>query len=194
MILCATLGIPKGMKKCSFFFYCFLPWLFDQKWKYNFWGMQNKKPFEIILHAGRVTSLKSWKGGQKCNIHLWGFDHDIMFSHPTLKACNSPVTALIWDPCIFNLHNLLIQLYTMKTSPPCTSFQWRDSKNPPLPSIQLCIRLKLFYCGKDPQSFASNVTLYPCERSRQNHQDLLGCKSVADSDSNVSVNLQKYGP
>ena len=37
--------------------------------------MQNKKPFEIILHVGRVTGLQSWKGSQ---------------SHPTLKACNSP--------------------------------------------------------------------------------------------------------
>ena len=27
--------------------------------------MQNKKPFEIILHAERVTSLQSWKGNHK---------------------------------------------------------------------------------------------------------------------------------
>ena len=47
-------------KKCSFYFYCFLPWLFYQNWNYNFRGMQNKKPFEIILHVGRVTSLRSW--------------------------------------------------------------------------------------------------------------------------------------
>ena len=25
------------------------------------------------------------------------------------------------------------------------------------------------YCGKGHQNFASNVTLLPCERSRQNH-------------------------
>ena len=30
-------------------------------------------------------------------------------------------------------------------------------------------QLKLFYCGKGRQNFVSNVTLYPCERSRQNH-------------------------
>ena len=70
MIQCATLGIPKGMKKCSFYFNCFLPWLFDQKSKYNFRGMQDKKPFKIILYVGRVTSLQSWKGSQKWNIHL----------------------------------------------------------------------------------------------------------------------------
>ena len=32
---------------------------------YNFRAMQNKKPFELILHAGRVTSLQRWKGSQK---------------------------------------------------------------------------------------------------------------------------------
>ena len=26
---------------------------------------QNKKPFEIILHVGRVTSLQSWEDSQK---------------------------------------------------------------------------------------------------------------------------------
>ena len=65
MIQCATLAIPKGKEKCNFYFYCFLPRLFDQKWKDNFRGMQNKNPFEIILHVGRVTSLQSWKGSQK---------------------------------------------------------------------------------------------------------------------------------
>ena len=28
-------------------------------------GMQNKKPFEITLHVGRVTNLQRWKGTQK---------------------------------------------------------------------------------------------------------------------------------
>ena len=30
-------------------------------------------------------------------------------------------------------------------------------------------QLKLLYYGKGRQNFVSNVTLYPCERSRQNH-------------------------
>ena len=30
MIQCATFGIPKGMKKCNFYFYCFLLWLFGR--------------------------------------------------------------------------------------------------------------------------------------------------------------------
>ena len=34
--------------------------------------MQNKKPFEIILHAGRVTSLQSWVAKNHVTIKpLW---------------------------------------------------------------------------------------------------------------------------
>ena len=28
--------------------------------------MQNKKPFEIILHVGRVTSLQNWVAKKSC--------------------------------------------------------------------------------------------------------------------------------
>ena len=31
------------------------------------------------------------------------------------------------------------------------------------------LQLKSFYCGKGRQNFASNVTLYPCQRSSQNY-------------------------
>ena len=47
-------------EKLQFLFLLFLSCLFDQKCKYNFRGMQNKKPFELKLHVGRVTSLQSW--------------------------------------------------------------------------------------------------------------------------------------
>ena len=67
MIQCVTIGIPKGMKKISFYFYCFLRWLFDAKSKYSFWGMLNKKLFEIILRVGRVTSLQSWVAKNSCH-------------------------------------------------------------------------------------------------------------------------------
>ena len=33
----------------------------------NFRGMQNKKPFEIILHVGRVTSFQSWVAKESCH-------------------------------------------------------------------------------------------------------------------------------
>ena len=36
-------------------------------------------------------------------------------------------------------------------------------------------QLKLFHSVKVRQNFASNVTLYPCERSHQNHLDLISC-------------------
>ena len=50
----------QGDEKLQFLFLLlFCLDLIDQKWKYNFRGMQNKKPFEIILHVGRVTSLQS---------------------------------------------------------------------------------------------------------------------------------------
>ena len=29
--------------------------------------MQNKKPFEMILHVGRVTSLQSWVAKKSCH-------------------------------------------------------------------------------------------------------------------------------
>ena len=84
---------------------------------------------------------------------------------------------------IFNLRSLYsqslqflpnwIQLHTSGTSAKCTPFQWIKNKNTffcySLPIRQF--QLKLFYYGKGCQNFASNVTLYPCERSRQNHQD-----------------------
>ena len=34
--------------------------------KYNFQEMQNKKPFEIMLHVERVTSLQSWMAKKSC--------------------------------------------------------------------------------------------------------------------------------
>ena len=76
MVHCAFLGILKGMKKCNFYFLS----------KYNVREMQNKKPFEIILHVGRVTSLQSWVAKKSCH------DLNVLFltTLPTLKAFNSP--------------------------------------------------------------------------------------------------------
>ena len=84
----ATLGIPKGKKKYNFYFYCFQPRLFDQKWKYNFQGTQNKKKaFVIILHVEWVLALKSGSLTQSKS-----FQGQILLNYwitlPTLKACN----------------------------------------------------------------------------------------------------------
>ena len=82
---------------------------------------------------------------------------------------------LIWDPCICNLHNLCQtgpSYIRQKPHQQCAlNFNEQISKY-----ISFCysllsgqFQLKLFHCGKGRQNFASNVTLYPCERFRQNH-------------------------
>ena len=55
----------QGNEKMQFLFLLLFVMTFYQKLKFNFRGIQNKKPFEIILYVGRVTSLQSWKGSQK---------------------------------------------------------------------------------------------------------------------------------
>ena len=94
MIQCATLGIPEGMKKCSFYFYCFLPSLFGQKSKYNFRGIQNKKPFEITLHVGRAEGvLQAFKAGWlKNHVTVKPLQVNVLFLNtlPTLKTCDLP--------------------------------------------------------------------------------------------------------
>ena len=91
-----------------------------------------------------------------------------------LTTWSSVCIILIWDLCICNLHNLCQTGYRYRRRKPhqqrelnfneqeYTSFSY---------SLLLSgqFQLKLFYCGKGRQNFASNVTLYPCERSRQNH-------------------------
>ena len=64
-----------------------------------------------------------------------------------------------------------MHLHTSETSAICTPFQWINDKNTFFCYSLLLgqFQLKLFYCGKGRQTVASNVTLYPCERSRQNH-------------------------
>ena len=79
MIQHATLGIPKGIKKCDCYFYCFYPWLFDQQWKYYFRGMRNKtnKRLGLILHVEWVTSSQSCVANtieeimSRSNTHKW---------------------------------------------------------------------------------------------------------------------------
>ena len=57
IIQCATLGIPKGMKKCNFLSIVFcLDFLIRNE---NITSEECKeKPFEIISHVGRFTSLQ----------------------------------------------------------------------------------------------------------------------------------------
>ena len=66
-----------------------------------------------------------------------------------------------------------IQLRMLGTLAICIPFQWINNGNNFFCSSLLLgqLQIKLFYCGKGRQNFPSNVTLYPYERSRQNHLD-----------------------
>ena len=84
-----------GNEKMQFLLLLLFALTFDQKWKYNFRGMQNRKPFEIILHVGQDTSLQSWVAKKSCHgqtlinkCSISDYPSTILLT--TLKACNSP--------------------------------------------------------------------------------------------------------
>ena len=52
--------------------------------------MQKKRPFEIILHVGRVTNLQSWMAKKSCHGQTLKMNVLFLITLPTLKACNSP--------------------------------------------------------------------------------------------------------
>ena len=52
--------------------------------------MQNKKPFEIILHTERVTSLQSWVAIKSCHGQTLINECSIFTTFSTLKTCNLP--------------------------------------------------------------------------------------------------------
>ena len=52
--------------------------------------MQNEKPFEIILHVGRATSLQSWVAKKSCHGQILTINVLFLTTLPALKACNSP--------------------------------------------------------------------------------------------------------
>ena len=99
---------------------------------------------------------------------------------------------------IFNLRTLYfqslqslpnwIQLHRSRTSAICTPFQWINNKNFFYSLLLGRFQLNLFYCGKGRQNFASNVTLYPCERSRQNHLGFIKAEATSKDYSVCQVN------
>ena len=91
MIQCATLRIPKGMKKkCNFHFYSFCLDFFIRNENVTSEECKTKKPFEIILHVGRVTSLQSWVAKKSCHGQTLQKNVLLLTTLPILKACNSP--------------------------------------------------------------------------------------------------------
>ena len=63
MIQRVSLGIPKGNEKMQFLFLV----LFIRNENITSEKCKNKKPFEIILHVGRVTSLQSLVAKKSCH-------------------------------------------------------------------------------------------------------------------------------
>ena len=51
---------------------------------------ETKKPFEIMLHVGRVTSLLSWVAKNHVTVRPLQINVLFLTTLPTLKACNSP--------------------------------------------------------------------------------------------------------
>ena len=96
------------------------------------------------------------------------------FAGPSYLTIRSSVfIILLYFQSLKYLQNQF-QLHTSGTSAMCIPFQWTNHKN----TLFFCYSLllgqfqpKSFYCGEGRQNFASNVTLYPCERSHQNHLD-----------------------
>ena len=89
-----------------------------------------------------------------------------------------------------------IQLYTSGTSAICTPVQLISNKNTFFCYSLLLgqFQLKLFYCGKSRQNFVSNITLYPCERSCQNHLEWIKYTKTSESLSlnNIQCEASSY--
>ena len=80
------LGFPKGRKNVISISIAFcLAFLIR-----NENVMQNKKPFEIILHIWRVTSLQSWVAENHVTVKSLYMNVPFLTTLSTLKACNSP--------------------------------------------------------------------------------------------------------
>ena len=59
--------------------------------------MQNKKPFEITLHVGRVTSFQSWVAKKSCQGQTLINECSIFDYLPILKACNPALHAMLFQ-------------------------------------------------------------------------------------------------
>ena len=67
MIQCATLGIPKGMKNAVSISIAFCFDFLIRNEDITSEEFKTNKPFEIILHVERATSLQSWVAKKSCN-------------------------------------------------------------------------------------------------------------------------------
>ena len=67
MIQCATFGITKRMKNAISISIAFCHGFFIINENVTSEECRTKNPFEIILHVGRVTSLRSWVAEKSCH-------------------------------------------------------------------------------------------------------------------------------
>ena len=95
-------------------------------------------------------------------------------SHLTIRS--SVYIIFIWDPCVFNYYSLFqTESNYIRREPQQYALHFNEQiiRTPFRYSLLLGqFQLKLLYSGKGRQNFAPNVTLYPCERLRQNHLGL----------------------
>ena len=77
-------------EKMQFLFLLLFAMPFWSEMKIQLLRMQNKKPFEIILHVGQVTSLQSWMDKNHVTVKPLQMNGLFLTTLPTLTACNSP--------------------------------------------------------------------------------------------------------
>ena len=79
----------QGDKKCCLLLLLFALTFFIRNKNVTSEECKTKKPFEIILHVGRVTSLQSWVA--KNHVTFKPLEMNVLFmtTLPTLNACNS---------------------------------------------------------------------------------------------------------
>ena len=97
------------------------------------------------------------------------------FAGPSYLTIRSSVCIiLIWDPCICNLYNLCQtrSIHTLQKPHQCALNFTEQITRAHFLLSQPSIRpnpAQVILLWKGPPNFRSNITLYPCDRSGQNH-------------------------
>ena len=90
MIQCATLRIPKGMKKCSFYFYCFLLDFLLRNENITSEECKAKNCLKLYCMQGELQAFEV--GWLKNHVTVKLLQMNVLFltTLATLKVCNSP--------------------------------------------------------------------------------------------------------
>ena len=65
--MCEPWDSQGDKKKCNFYFYCFCLDFLIRNENITSEEGKTKKPFEVILHVGRVTSFQGWVAKKSCH-------------------------------------------------------------------------------------------------------------------------------